>query len=205
MNRKQITPQPILQKVYAPQPKIVDLLLASMRFAKVKPYIPKGCRLLDVGAGDGSFLRKLDRHVSSAVGIDPLISVPVAYDTYQLIPGYFPQDLSINSPFDVITLLATIEHIPEVEIAALEVACWKYLSVSGRIILTVPHPFVDRILEVLKFFRIINGMATEEHYGFEPELLPVYFRRWDLVKKVRWQLGCNYLFVFQKPKQSGDR
>ena len=36
-----------------PQPKAVDRLLAAMRFAKVKPYIPQGGRLLDVGAGDG--------------------------------------------------------------------------------------------------------------------------------------------------------
>lgn len=182
-----------------PAPKTVDRLLAEMRFAKAKPYIPKGARLLDVGAGDGSFLRHLCGHISGGVGIDPLVVEPIAFDRCKLVGGYFPQDFEDNSNFDVITLLATIEHIPSDTLSALEVACWRYLSAGGRVIMTVPHPFVDKILDVLKFFRIISGMATEEHYGFEPIVLPDYFSRWQLVKKGRWQLGFNYLFVFQKP------
>ena len=39
--------------------KPVDRLLAYLRFAKAKSFIPKGARILDVGAGDGSFLRYL--------------------------------------------------------------------------------------------------------------------------------------------------
>lgn len=181
-----------------PPPKAVDRLLASMRFEKVKPYISNGARLLDVGAGDGSFIRKLNGHVDSAVGIDPLLKTPVAFGTCRFVPGYFPQDLANDESFDVITMLATIEHIPSDCLSAVEAACWKLLSPGGQLIITVPHPFVDKILYVLKFFRFINGQALEEHYGFVPETLLDYFRRWQLVKKARWQLGCNYLYVFQK-------
>lgn len=181
-----------------PPPKAIDRLLASMRFAKVKPYIPKGARLLDVGTGDSSFLRKLNGYVDSAVGIDPLLKTPVAFGTCRLVPGYFPQDLVNDESFDVITMLATIEHIPSDRLSAVEETCWKLLSPGRQLIITVPHPIVDKILYILKFFRFINGLALEEHYGFVPETLSDYFRRWKLVKKARWQLGCNYLFVFEK-------
>ncbi len=67
--------------VSIPAPKTVDRWLAQMRFAKVQPYIPRGSRLLDVGAGDGSFLRALSGHVSTGVGIDPLITTPVSFFT----------------------------------------------------------------------------------------------------------------------------
>lgn len=184
--------------VSVPAPKTVDRWLAQMRFARVQPYIPRGARLLDVGAGDGSFLRTLSGYVSTGVGIDPLITAPVSFDNCQLVSGYFPQDFDRDCQFDVITLLATIEHIPSDMLSDVEASCWKYLAAGGRVIITVPHPFVDKILDVLKFFRIINGMATEEHYGFNPIVLPGYFCRWQLVEKQRWQLGCNYLFVFQK-------
>ena len=53
--------------------KRVDRLLERMRFAKAKSYIAQGLYLLDVGAGDGTFLHYLDGHVVSAIGIDPIL------------------------------------------------------------------------------------------------------------------------------------
>lgn len=189
---------PEIIEISNPPLKAIDHLLASMRFAKVKPYIANGAKLLDVGTGDGRFLRKLNGHVDSAVGIDPILKKPITLGTCRLVPGYFPKDWVIDESFDVITMLATIEHIPSNRLPAVEEACWKLLSPGGQLIITVPHPIVDKILYFLKYFRCINGLALEEHYGFVPETLSDYFRRWKLVKKTRWQLGCNYLFVFQK-------
>ena len=99
--------------------------------------------------------------------------------------------------FDVITLLAVVEHIPENELHKVADTCWNHLTPGGRVIITVPHPFVDKILDVLKFFRIIKGLSLEEHHGFNPEVLPDIFNRWKLIKKERWELGCNYLFIFE--------
>ena len=166
---------------------------------KPKNNIPKECHLLDVGAGDGSFLRFLNGHIRSGVGIDPLLTLPIEFNGCHLIPGYFPEDFVYGREFDVITLLAVIEHIPKDNLLVVADTCWKYLTPGGRVVITVPHPFVDRILDVLKFFKIINGLSLEEHYGFDPEDLPNIFNLWTLLKKERWQLGCNYLFVFTKP------
>ena len=179
--------------------KKLDKLLESMRFAKAKSYIARGAHLLDVGSGDGSFLRKLNGHVASAVGIDPILTVPVDLEGFRLIPGHFPGDFVYSGKFDVITMLATIEHIPMEKLTVVAEACWKYVNPDGKVIITVPHPIVDKILEILKSFRLINGLSLDEHYGFNPQELPIFFNHWTLLKKERWQLGCNYLFVFEKP------
>lgn len=179
--------------------KKLDRLLESMRFAKAMSHIARDTHLLDVGSGDGNFLRKLNGHVASAIGIDPILTVPVDFDGFHLIPGHFPEDFVYSGKFDVITILATIEHIPIEKLTVVAEACWKYVKPDGKVIITVPHPIVDRILEILKSFRLINGLSLDEHYGFNPQELPTFFNHWTLIKKERWQLGCNYLFVFEKP------
>ena len=178
--------------------KPIDRLLEYLRFTKAKKHIPKDTHLLDIGTGDGSFLRFLSGHIRTGIGIDPLITDTIDFETDRLIPGAFPNDFDIRKQFDVITMLAVVEHIPENELACFEKACWNYLMPNGILIITVPHPRVDKILEVLKRFRIIHGLALEEHYGFNPEKLHQIFGRWHLLKKEQWELGCNYLFVFSK-------
>ncbi|MCE2402811.1 methyltransferase domain-containing protein [Candidatus Poribacteria bacterium] len=153
--------------------------------------------VLDIGAGEGSFLSFLSPHIRSGIGIDPLLTTSIKCETYTLIPGTFPHDFSTCDCFDVITLLAVVEHIPEAELSKVADACWDYLKTGGRVIITVPHPFADKILDVLKFFRIIKGLSLEEHHGFNPEVLPNIFNRWKLIRKERWELGCNYLFIFE--------
>ena len=91
---------------------LVDSLLESLRFAKAKPHIPKGSRLLDIGTGDGAFLRYLIGHIHTGVGIDANLTQSVECGDYRLVKGYFPQDFTENGTFDVITMLATVEHIP---------------------------------------------------------------------------------------------
>ena len=177
--------------------KPMDRLLEYLRFTKAKKHIPKGAYLLDVGAGDGSFLRFLNGHIRAGTGIDPLITNHIHSKAWTLLPGVFPQDFRTDERFDVITLLAVVEHIPENELSKVADACWHYLKTGGRVIITVPHPFVDKILDVLKFFRIIKGLSLEEHHGFNPEVLPDIFNRWKLIRKERWELGCNYLFIFE--------
>ena len=77
-------------------------------------------------------------------------------------------------------------------------ACWKYSKPDGRLIITVQHPRVEGLLNLLKSIKIVEGFSMHEHYGFDPECLPKIFYRLKLIKKERWGFGCNNLFVFKK-------
>lgn len=181
--------------------KLLDELLEYLRFTKVEPYVPKNSTLLDVGTGDGNFLHYLKGHIHTAVGIDPHLTHTYKFGNFHLIPGYFPYDFNENITFDVITLLAAIEHIRIDILPCIVNACWKHLKPGGLVILTVPHPRVDKILDTLKKLRILEGFSMHQHHGFNPETLPYLFKEWRLIKKERWELGCNYLFIFEKPER----
>ena len=92
--------------------KTLDEILEYLRFTKVKTYIPKGNTLLDIGTGDGHFLRYLDAHITFGIGIDSHLPQHDPFGRYQLIQGYFPYDLHTPTTFDVITMMAVAEHIP---------------------------------------------------------------------------------------------
>lgn len=156
-------------------------------------------RLLDVGAGDGTFLRYLDGHLQSGVGIDSHLTQSVDFGRCHLVPGYFPYDFETNTTFDIITMMAVAEHIPMDVFPDVADACWKYLKPDGQLIITVQHPRVERLLDLLKDLQIVEGFSMHEHYGFKPDCLPEIFSRWKLIKRKQWGFRCNNIFIFQRP------
>lgn len=182
---------------YARKP--LDEILEFLRFTKVEPYIREGATLLDIGAGDGNFLRYLNGHLQSGVGIDAHLKHTVAFGTCRLVPGTFPEDFkATDRTFDVITMMAVAEHIPMANYPAVEKACWKYLKPNGHLIITVQHPRVEKLLDGLKALRIVEGFSMHEHYGFNPDCLLDIFSRWTLIKREHWGFRCNNLFLFRK-------
>jgi 2-polyprenyl-3-methyl-5-hydroxy-6-metoxy-1,4-benzoquinol methylase len=180
--------------------KTVDRILQQWRIDKVRPYVSQGARVLDLGCADGALYQRLQATVGEVVGIDPTLDHNVVMGRCRLIAGRFPKDLPDTEPFDAITMLAVLEHIPLDEQPGLAAECARRLRPGGHLIITVPSPVVDRILSVLQFLRLIDGMSLEEHYGFEPSVVPALFgvNNMRLVKASAFQLGCNNLFVFQR-------
>ena len=73
------------------------------------------------------------------------------------------------------------------------------LKDDGRLIVTVPHPFVDNILDILMALRLIDGQALEEHHGFDPDsLVDVLSKGLVLKNRRKFQLGLNNVFIFEK-------
>lgn len=181
--------------------KLLDRFLRDWRIKKAEGYIRPYDRVLDIGAFDTTFFERLSQlPIDFGVGLDPLLKDVIITSRYKLIPGKFPQDLPQREKFDCVTMLAVLEHIPKKEQHELNDRLYECLELNGRVIITVPSPFVDNILWVLSKLRLIDGMSLDEHYGFRAKETPKLFNseQFRLLKHKSFQLGLNNLFVFEK-------
>lgn len=179
--------------------RALDRWLQSWRIAKAVPFVRAGDRLLDIGCFDRTLIDRVADRIASATGVDAEIE-PQQDGKVRLLRGIFPDDLGLpESSVECVTALAVLEHVREPE--AFAGAIHRVLTPGGRAVLTVPHPLVDRILDVLMFLRIADGMAAEEHHGFDlNETVPIFEKAGlRLAERRRFQLGLNQLFVFEKP------
>lgn len=178
----------------------LDRFIQRQRIQKAKRFIPDSSRVLDIGCANGALFKDLSK-LKQSVGIDPDLAENVDLGNALLIAGMFPEAVPSDEAFDVITLLAVLEHIPREEQIVLARNCFRYLKPGGRLIITVPSPAVDRILEVLKFLRLVDGMKTEQHYGYDARATPKTFTSagFALFASQKFQCGLNNLFVFIRP------
>lgn len=178
-----------------------DVLLQRWRLSKVLPYLKEKPRVLDVGCSDGILFKRFHTEIGMGVGIDPHLTQSVEGSNYLLIPGAFPQSLQGQEPFDVITMFAVFEHVPEQETEKWANHCQSLLKPGGHLVITVPSLLADPLLDVLKALKIIDGMDLDQHHGLSPSSVPDIFMKsgLDLIRKEKFQLGLNNLFVFRKP------
>lgn len=149
----------------------LNYILQRWRIVKASPYIAPGCAVLNIGSSDGA-LYKLLPGIGSYTGIDPLVRSETRGTQYTLIRGTFPAALPADSSFDVITLLAVLEHIPAAQQRQFAIDCYRHLNPGGYVVITVPSPQVDALLAVLRSLRLIQGMSLDEHYGIRASETP---------------------------------
>jgi SAM-dependent methyltransferase len=180
--------------------RYIDRVLQRWRIAKVRRFVKPGARVLDIGSVDGALFRELGNQIGGGLGIDPTLPANRSLGAFQLVTGFFPKDMPPAEPFDVITLLAVLEHFPAESYAQLRVGCRQFLKPGGLLVLTVPSPSVDIILHLLKALRLIDGMSLEEHHGFDVRETNKIFSSPDFTLTVhkKFQLGLNHLFVFRR-------
>lgn len=180
--------------------KFTDRVLQRWRIAKVRPFIPPGARILDIGSADGALFLSLAPVAEGCMGIDPTLKANTTAAGRPLVAGFFPKAMPATEPFDIITMLAVLEHFPASEYAELRRGCAQYLKPGGRLLITVPSPAVDHILAMLKFLRLVDGMSLEEHHGYESSQTTSIFppETFRLLKRRKFQLGLNNLFVFER-------
>jgi 2-polyprenyl-3-methyl-5-hydroxy-6-metoxy-1,4-benzoquinol methylase len=92
--------------------KALDRYLQRVRINKAKKYIRKGDTVLDIGSVDGVMFEALQGIIEKGFGIDPTLTQQIETPLYTLIPGYFPEVSPKGLQYDVITMLAVLEHIP---------------------------------------------------------------------------------------------
>lgn len=179
---------------------LLDEILQKWRMLKAIRHIPKNAIILDVGCGNGRLFQLLGDHISGGIGIDPLLAKPVRHANYSLVPGKFPTQVPRGKQFDAITMLAAIEHFPEELLQNCDEICRGLLHDGGLVIITVPSSYVDTILSILKWFRLIDAWSFDEHHGLEVAAVNEIFscNHFELIYRKHFQLGLNNLFVFKK-------
>ncbi len=179
--------------------KLFDRILQSWRAHMARPFVADGARVLDIGCHQGEFVKSLAQRIGSSVGFDPAVKCE-STAVHRFIPEMFQQPSQFDDEsFDVIVMLATLEHIPNKEPLAEE--CFRLLSPGGRVIITVPSLAVDGIMEWLCWLRIADGTCLEEHHGYDPKQTSAIFNQhgFELERHRTFQLGLNNLFVLRKP------
>jgi 2-polyprenyl-3-methyl-5-hydroxy-6-metoxy-1,4-benzoquinol methylase len=184
----------------------VKLLDKFIRYWRVRIALKNTPKIMnnvfDIGCDDGYLLQKLKPVTKRQDGVDPRLSANSISSTSELRKGFFPstiEESQMQGMYDAIFALAVFEHFSEEDIQQSAAVICKMLSPTGRLIITVPHPLVDKILDGLMFLRLIEGQALEEHHGFNPEELLTYFSHsLRLVKREKFQLGLNNVFVFER-------
>jgi 2-polyprenyl-3-methyl-5-hydroxy-6-metoxy-1,4-benzoquinol methylase len=185
--------------VSGPPLRTLDRFLRRWRIRKVRRFIPRGSTVLDVGCHDGALFRILSGRLVGGVGLDPLVARSESRGRFRFVSGTFPDDLASDERFDVITLMAVLEHVEPDRLPSWSEACGARLAPGGVVIATVPSARVDGLLHILTRVGLIAGMSLEEHHGFDPSDVPRLFGsdRLRLVRHDRFELGMNNLFVFR--------
>ncbi len=181
--------------------KQLDKFLRFWRTNVALKYVPsKFQSALDIGCGEGYLLNLID--CKTRDGIDPLLKSEVVDNNLRLLPGTFPQDIGkklLLSKYDVVFSLAVFEHLTEAEFSESKYSLPNLLNPKGRLIISVPHPAVDMILDVLMFLRLVAGQSVEQHHAFNPlRIKDFQSDQLKLICHKKFQLGLNNLFVFEK-------
>jgi SAM-dependent methyltransferase len=129
------TPPPSFSYVdkVGPIPRLILPVTRYLRAYYAGKYLsPAPCHL-DIGCGDGYFLKRSP--CTERIGIDPLMGDQVSS----------PLDFS-DGYFDYVTMLAVIEHITNPVILLEE--CARILKPGGRLILTTPKRSAETLIKL---------------------------------------------------------
>jgi len=179
---------------------MLDRIIRWARLRKVGTYLGRNVTALDVGCFDGALFGTYADHITRGVGVDPLLASSGDRGRFRFIRTPFPSPMLEGERFDVITMLAVLEHVDDASLPAWGAACYDHLEPGGRVIATVPSPQVDHVLSMLARLRLIDGIEVHQHHGFDPAALPDAFagERLSIETHRRFELGLNHLFVFTK-------
>jgi SAM-dependent methyltransferase len=149
---------------------------ALNRFRSLKPYLRKGSRILDVGAGGGEVVYVLRQFGFDAEGVEPdrryaqhareVLEVPVQ--------AGFLQDVSFSAgSFDVVTMYHSLEHVEDPLAVLSRIRSWT--THEGVLVVEVPNVEARCIAPGHRFhfahFYSFSGPTLEavgRRAGFEP-------------------------------------
>jgi 2-polyprenyl-3-methyl-5-hydroxy-6-metoxy-1,4-benzoquinol methylase len=182
---------------------VLEPILRRMRLAKVLPTIRRypECDMLDIGCGwENLPLRSVEPYIRSGVGID--FKVEETHSS-KLQTRRMVLDQSLpagDSNFDVVTMLAVLEHLAYPEEMLREIL--RVLRPAGAMVITVPSRASKPVLEFLAYrLHIVSEPEIRDHeryYNREDLLEPATATGFSLRKHQYFRLGMNNFAVFAR-------
>jgi SAM-dependent methyltransferase len=151
-----------------------------LRAINAERYMNTGARSLDIGCGDGYFLRRCTK-CKERFGLDMLLGDDIE-DILDFPDKYF----------DCVTMLAVIEHLFEPEKVFNDI--WRVLKPKGRLIITTPR----RISEFL--IRIYHPHIKDEHKSYfdMSRIRGLSGDKFCIIGSHTFLLGLNQVFCLEK-------
>lgn len=170
-----------------------------MRAIKARTYIDKGDVVLDVGCYTGEFLKKITGTISKGYGIDCLTENKTEDNLIFKKIG-FKKRLPFKSRyFDKVVILAVLEHIKNKKDLAKEI--YRVLKKEGKVIITVPSPKADKLLEILVKLKIIDEIDFIKQHTTpaHSDVLTMFNNcEFKLLMHKKFQFGYNNIYIFMK-------
>ncbi|MBM4402077.1 MAG: methyltransferase domain-containing protein [Candidatus Cloacimonetes bacterium] len=159
-------------------------LINYLRFWELKKFLKKKkFTLLDLGCGDGEFVRLARRHGIDALGVDKKAPCGPNFSVCNI------EDLQLAKKFDVITMFHVLEHVKKPE-KVLRKAL-TFLKEDGVLVIEVP--LVGNLTE--KFL-------GKNYFAYHDQTHFYFFKKreiYDLLAKVNLRVKKKGLTLFQFP------
>jgi SAM-dependent methyltransferase len=158
----------------------LEPFLASLRAKRANLLIPKQLRdgrILDIGCGSYPYFLS---HTSfqEKFAIDRLHTSKdfLGINWYSLNLDDTPMLPFPDGYFNVITMLAVIEHLNPMKLVILFTEAYRTLQPGGMVILTTPAAWSDRLLHWMANINLVSPEEIEEHaFAYTLPLIGWYF------------------------------
>jgi len=186
---------------------ILEPLLARLRAKKANEIIPEPLRqgrILDIGCGSYPyFLSHTSFKEKYAIDQNPMAQVTDTIHWYTIDINSSPSLPFDDNWFQVVTMLAVVEHLDPTSLVELFKEAHRALSPGGVLILTTPSSWSDPILRWMAKVNLISAEEIEEHkYAYTLPLIGWYFGKagfeMDKVKFGYFEFRLNMWSVAEK-------
>jgi ubiquinone/menaquinone biosynthesis C-methylase UbiE len=185
---------------------ILEPILRRLRIRKVLPTIRQypDCHLLDIGCGwDCRLLKTVAPFIGFGVGIDFKVQ-ELELAKIKTIRMMITETLPFPAEsFDVVTMLAVLEHLTEPVGMVREIE--RILKKGGSLVLTVPSIIAQPVLEFLSYrLGIVNVDEIRDHkkYYDYKELKKLFSQTGMVMESHRYfQMGMNNFSIVKKAAQ----
>lgn len=147
-------------------------------------------KLLDIGSGDGGFIREIQKDDLAAAGLDCDINSVnnLRKDGLTAYHGSLGGDINVSEKFDLITLWDVLEHIPDIEKAMQQLVSLTYSNAKIFIITPDACSILDnladfeRTVSLNRSSRMMNICLNRYHlHRFSTEGLRILLNRFGFL------------------------